>query len=70
MNDCGVCCVCVRDWCGRLCVAVRDAGGEVIFMTRELRSFAHVLIHTSHPENVYLVRRTRGVVEVKTLDSF
>ena len=28
---------------------------EVIFMTRELRSFAHVLTHTSHPENVYLV---------------
>ena len=33
---------------------VRDAGGEVIFMAREMRSFAHILTHTSHPQNVYL----------------
>jgi hypothetical protein len=33
---------------------VEDAGPEVIWMCREMRSFAHVMTHTSHPENVYL----------------
>ena len=38
-------------------------------MTRDYRSFAHVLVHTSHPENVYLVRRTRDEENLKQLSA-